>query len=335
VFTVVPLGLVQTADRVSEPLVWAAIGVFLLAVAAEWVSRRRSIEIHDRHPAILLGGLAWGLFGLFWLTMVPYFYFENHSPIEAVMSLAALPACLYTGYLLLNGRTSLLILTRAVTFMGLFYLPVMLIDPVRIWLIEVVAGQTLWGMELLGYSPEVVQGDPQYHGRAVNYFDFEPITGHGYSTYIVLSCTGIGSITIFGGLVTAVTAPLRRKVAAFVAAAGIIWILNIARNVFVGLASPLGWFDYGIFHSITALMVGESVRTSFFVSHTLISQSLSIVALLGITMLVLRILPEITTVLDEVLFVLTGTEYDLAETLDIESVQAGRGDPVRTDGGDA
>jgi len=332
---VVPLGLVQTADRVSEPLVWAAIGVFLLAVAAEWVSRRRSIEIHDRHPAILLGGLAWGLFGLFWLAMVPYFYFENHSPIEAVMSLAALPACLYTGYLLYDGRTSLLVLTRAVSFMGLLYLPVMLIDPVRIWLIELVAGQTLWGMELLGYRPELVQGDPSRHGEAVNYFDFEAITGSSYSTYIILSCTGIGSITIFGGLVTAVTAPLKRKIAAFVTATGIIWLLNIARNIFVGVAAPLGWFEYGVFHSITAVLVGESVRTSFFISHTLISQSLSIVALLGITMVVLRILPEITTVLDEVLFVLTGTEYDLAETLDLEHGGVEAGDPVRTDGGES
>jgi archaeosortase A (PGF-CTERM-specific) len=326
--------IVEVANRISEPLVWVAIGIFLLAAIAESTARYRGTEMHARHPAVLLGGIAWVLFGVFWIAKAPHFWFNVHSPIETVLSIIALPACMYTGYLLVGGRTSLLVLTRAVAFMGLIYLPMILVDPIRIWLIELVAGQTLWGMELLGYSPNLVQGDPAYHGPAVNYFDFEPITGETYSTYIVLACTGIGSIAIFGGLIAAVAAPLRRKVAAFAASTGIIWVLNIARNIFVGLAAPLAWFDYGPFHAITnVLAAGEN--TSFFISHTLISQTLSVVALLGITVIVLKILPEITTALEEALFVLTGTEYDLADALDVQPVRPEAGQPVRTDGGDS
>lgn len=329
--------IVDVANRISEPLVWVAIATFLMAALAESVSRYRGTDIHARHPAVLFGGVAWVVFGLFWIAMAPHFFFKVHSPIETLLSVIALPACLYTGYLLVSGRTSLLVLTRAVAFMTLIYAPMMLVDPIRIWLIELVADQTLWGMELLGYYPELIQGDPARHGSAINFFDFPDSRvpdSEEHNTYIVLACTGIGSIAIFGGLIAAVTAPLKRKAGAIVAATGIIWVLNIARNIFVGLSSPLRWFDYGIFHAITAqLAAGE--HTSFFIAHTLISQTLSVVALLAITMIVLKLLPEVTTVLEEVLFVLTGTEYDLADALDVQPVSADAGQPVRTDGGDS
>jgi len=56
-------------------------------------------------------------------------------------------------------------------------------------------------------------------------------------------------------------------------------------------------------------------RTSYIVAHNFIAQSLSIVALLGITYLVVRLLPEVFEPLEEVLYILTGTEYDLADAL--------------------
>lgn len=303
----VPL-LVGSFDP-TEHFVWIAIGAFLLASALDVSGNRRY--------ARYVGSAAWVLFGLFWLAMFPYFYYDVQSPIEAVLSLAGLPLCGYTGYLLYNGRDSLLTLTRAVGMMGVIYLPFTTIAPLRTWLIETVAIQSHMGMELVGYSPGLEEGSNGLQSR----FAFE-----GYSTYIVLACTGIGAISIFGGLIAAVRAPLVRKVQAFVLAVGIIWVLNLARNVFVGLAAPLGWFDYGVFHTITAVLAGEGMRTSFFVSHHLISQTLSVVALVGITLLVVRVLPELFDVLDELLFILTGDEYDLRSEFGGES--------IRTDGGD-
>ncbi|MFC7210367.1 archaeosortase A [Natronoarchaeum sp. GCM10025321] len=293
----------------TDHFVWVAIGAFLLTAALDAAGNRKQ--------ARYVGTGAWVLFGVFWLTMVPHFYYEAQSPLETILSIAGLPLSVYAGYLLYGGRDSLLMLTRAVGLMGLIYLPFTTIDPLRIWLIETVAIQSHMGMELLGYSPGLEEGS----NGLVSRFAFE-----GYSTYIVLACTGIGSISIFGGLIASVRAPLARKVKAFALAVGVIWILNLARNVFVGLASPLAWFDYPILESITVLFAGESMRTSFFVSHHMISQTLSIVALVGITLLVVRVLPELFDVLDELLFVLTGDEYDLRAELGV--------DTVRTDGGD-
>nr|WP_254663413.1 hypothetical protein [Haladaptatus sp. W1] len=54
-------------------------------------------------------------------------------------------------------------------------------------------------------------------------FIFTDSTGHEYYTYLVLACTGIGSMSIFGGLIAAVRAPLRRKLRGFTLAIVIIW----------------------------------------------------------------------------------------------------------------
>lgn len=298
----------DTIHAISDPLIWISIGAFLVAVIGDFTGKRRF--------AVAVATGAWLLFATFWFSMVPYFYLEAQSPLQSVLSLAAVPLCVYTGYLLFSGRESLLLLSRAVGFMGVLYFPFAMYEPATRLLIEIVAVQSHLGMELVGDSPGLEAGANDYESR----FAFD-----GYSTYIVLACTGIGSISIFGGLIASVRAPLRRKFAAFVLATGVIWILNLARNVFIGLAAPLGWFDYPILESVTVLLAGESMRTSFFVSHHLISQSLSVVALLGIALLVVRLIPEVNSVFEEVLFVATGSEYDL------ERAFGGRG--VRTDGG--
>lgn len=299
--------VVELLDTVSMPLVWLAIALFLTGTALEFAGRRLL--------AVPTSAAGWVVFGAFWVAMFPHFYLEVRSPLQAILSLAALPLSLYVAYLLIGGRDSLLILSRSVALMGLIYLPVTTIDPARAWLIETVTVHSHFGMELVGYSPGITEGPEGYQSM----FAFD-----GYTTYIVLACTGLGAISIFGGLIAAVRAPLRRKLLAFGLATGVIYVLNLVRNVFVGLAAPLGWFDYPVFEWLTVTLAGEGMRTSFFISHHVISQTLSIVALIGITLLVVRVLPEIVEPLEEVLFVLTGTEYDLDEAI---------GQPVRTDGG--
>ncbi|MDS0473961.1 archaeosortase A [Natrinema sp. 1APR25-10V2] len=299
----------------SDSIIWIAIAAFVVAMALEWSG---NVDL-----ARYVAAGAWVVFGVFWLTMVPHYYLEVKSPIETMLTLAALPLCAYTGYLLVQGRESLLLLSKAVAFMGLIYLPVETIPFVKTWLIETTAAQTHFGMELFGHSPGIEEGANGYQSR----FAFDPDeTVTGRTTYIVVSCTGIGSMAIFGGLIAAVKAPLKRKGAAFALAISVIWFLNLVRNVFIGLASPWGWFQQDIFvYIVTEYMGAPANRTSYLVSHNFIAQSLSIVALLGITYLVLRILPEVVEPLEDVLYILTGSEYDLADAL---------GQEVRADGGE-
>ncbi|MDF9745423.1 archaeosortase A [Natrinema salsiterrestre] len=308
--TAVSIGSIPLGDV----LAWTAIAAFVVAMVLEW------LDAPD--PARYLAAAAWVVFGVFWLTMVPHYYLEVKSPIQTLLTLAALPLCVYAGYLLLQGRESLLLLSKAIAFMGLIYLPAETIPFVKTWLIETTARQTHFGMELMGHSPGIEEGSNGYQSR----FAFDPdVTVTGRTTYIIMSCTGIGSMAIFGGLIASVTASLKRKVTAFAIAVGVIWFLNLVRNVFIGIASPWGWFQQDILvHIATEFMGAPADRTSYIVAHNFIAQSLSIVALLGITYLVVRILPEVLDPLEEVLFILTGTEYDLSDAL---------GEEMRADGG--
>lgn len=298
----------------SDALAWIAIGAFVTAMVLEW------LDVVD--PARYLAAGAWVVFGVFWITLTPHYYLEVKSPIETLLTVAALPLCIYTGYLLFRGRESLLLLSKAVAIMGVIYLPAETIPVVRTWLIETTAAQTHFGMELLGHSPGIETGLNGYQSR----FAFDPDeTVTGRTTYIIMSCTGIGSMAIFGGLIAAVKAPIKRKVAPFVLSIGVIWFLNLVRNVFIGLASPWGWFQQDIFvYVATEFMGAPADRTSYLVAHNFIAQSLSIVALLGITYLVVRLLPEVLEPLEDVLYILTGTEYDLSDAL---------GQEMRADGG--
>ncbi|TYT60710.1 archaeosortase A [Natrialba swarupiae] len=300
---------------VTDALAWIAIGAFFLAVVLQWRG--------ESDAARVLAAAAWLVFGVFWLTMVPYYYYDAQSPLQTVLSLAALPLCVYTGYLLYGGRQSLLLLSKAVAIMGLIYLPAETIPFVRQWLIETTAAQTHTGMELLGHSPGINEGANGYYSR----FDFDPDeTVTGRTTYIVLACTGIGSMAIFAGLIAAVKAPLRRKLTGIALAVGIIWLLNLVRNVFIGLASPWGWFQQEWLVSfMTTYMGAQPERVSFLVAHNYIAQTLSVVALVAITYLVVRIVPEVLEPLEDILYVLTGNEYDLFEALGKEEVRADGG----------
>ena len=293
-------------------LAWVVIGLFL----AGWL-----LEDRRRELARTVASLGWGAFGVFWLALFPQFAFGMRSPIEGALSLLAVPASIYAGYLLYSGRDSLFVLSRAVGAMGLIYLPFETIFVLRQFLVETVTRQVELGIYALGYHPEVTAG-PNHGFRSAFVFSGD---GGTFKTFIVLACTGIGSISIFGGLIAAVKAPLRRRLAALGVAVSIIWVLNIARNVFIAVAFGDQWFQFYVDPLVGLLGYEQAGLVSFFIADRVIAQSLSVFALVGITWLVVRIVPELLVVVEDALFVVTGREYDLEGAF-------GR-TPTATDGG--
>lgn len=293
-------------------LAWVVIGLFL----AGWLLEDRRKEL-----ARTVASVGWGAFGLFWLVLIPQFAFEMRSFIEGALSVLAVPACFYAGYLLYSGRDSLFVLSRAVGAMGIVYLPFESIYFLRQFLVETVTHQVEWVIYAMGYSPAVQIGPNDFRSA----FLFTDPDGGRYRTFIVLACTGIGSISIFGGLIAAVRAPLRRRLTALVAAVSIIWVLNVARNVFIAVAFGNQWFQWWVGPITNLLGYDHPGLVSFFIADRVIAQSLSVVALVGITLLVVRIVPELLVVVEDALFVVTGNEYDL------EGAFGER--PAATDGG--
>ena len=100
---------------VTDALAWVVVAVFLSGVVADWSGRR---ELARR---LTVG--AWVGFSVFWLLLIHQFALVHRSIIQTVLVVVAVPMCLYVAWTLLQGRDSLLVLSRAVALMGLIYLP--------------------------------------------------------------------------------------------------------------------------------------------------------------------------------------------------------------------
>jgi len=307
--------------RFSDPLAWAVVGVFL-AVAV--------VERQARDRARPLAVFAWLLFGLFWLSTVYHFTVVQKSAVEGLATLLAVPACVSVAVSLARGRDSLFVLSRSVAVAGVLFLPVQAVGAIRRPLVESVTVEAVAVVRLLGLTPEVVSGltydgvriaakQYPYRSTLVFFQDGAPLT-----LTVNTACTGIGSIAIFGGLVAAVDAPLDRKLRALAVSVPIIYVLNLARVVFIAVA--FGSQRLHVFPDVvsTLFAVDSEVLVSYYVADRVIAQSASVVVLVGITWLVVARLPELLEVVEDALYVLTRREYDLHGLV---------GPDVRTDGG--
>jgi archaeosortase A (PGF-CTERM-specific) len=307
----------------SDVLAWVVVAAFAVGAVA-W-RRRRSLG-----RAVLTA--AWGLFGIFWLQLVPHFAFVQKSFVEGIGALVAVPLCWYAGYLLYDGRDSLSTLSESVAWMGAIYLPFETIPAVtvagatlpspRSVLIGAVTTQTEWLVRALGYDPALVTGDTGLQ----NTFQFVTADGHTILLSVVLACTGLGSIALFAGLIAAVDAPLRRKLGALAVSASVIYALNLVRTTFITIVYGKQYMQW--FTDEVMLLFGDPdpYRVSFYLSDRVLAQSLSVVALVGVTYAVLRILPELVGVVEDILYVVTRQDHDLANALSIR-------DRYATDGG--
>ncbi len=289
---------------VTDVLAWIVIGVFLAGAVADWRGYR------EWSRRVCAG--AWGLFAVFWFLLIQHFAFVHRSYVETALVLIAVPACLYVGWRLYRGRESLLLVSRGVALMGVIYLPFMMSAWAQRFLIEVVAQQTYFVIDALGFSRiELVEGEGELGGTLMNTFAND--VAEVRDTRVVFACTGIESMAMFGGLIAAVRAPLRRKTIGVGVAVGVIWVLNIARNAFIAMANAGQWFAVTWLEGpvMTAFGLSDPTRVSFFVADRVISQSLAIVALIAVAWLVTRWVPEVLAIAEELLYLLTGDDIQL------------------------
>lgn len=299
----------------TDAAAWVVVALFGVGALLEAGDRR------ERARQVTV--VAWVAFAAFWAMLVPHFAFEQRSIVEGVLSVAAVPASLYTGREVYRGRDSLLTLSRAVAVMGIIYLPATTVEAVRQPLVLMTTGHTEWLINLSGHEPRIVEGHTLGYQNA---FWWPPaIEGTPASvTEVVLACTGLGSISIFAGLVAALDAPVRRKVAALAVVVPVIYGLNVVRVAFIAMAHGLKWFR-GQQWVLVLFGSSDPNKVSYFVADRVIAQSLSVVVLVALALVMVRLIPEIVVVFEDVLYLATGEEYDLRDAVGAE---------VRADGGD-
>jgi len=300
----------------SEPLMWVVLAAFLgSAVLLQF----------DREWARRVAVVGWIAFAAFWLVLVPHFTLTQKSIIEGVGSFAAVPLSVWAGYQLRHGRDSLFMLTRAVGLMGLVYAPFLTIEPLRQLIVESVTDQTAFLLSVVGFDPIVVDGftyngieitEKPYPYESTFWFagNTRPITYN-----ILLACTGMGSIAIFAGAILSVSAPWRRRLRALAMTVAVIYVLNLFRNVFIAVS--FGYQRMQLFPGLVMTIFGleDPQMVSYYVADRILAQTGSVVVLVGITYLLVRELPEITVLVEDLLFLATGNEYDLAAAFDAET----------------
>ncbi|MDV0446332.1 hypothetical protein MsAg5_01620 [Methanosarcinaceae archaeon Ag5] len=229
-------------------------------------------------------GATWVLFGVYWLSLIPHYYeISDYTNIVLVVLLFffCLLLAVFIGHAFkdknrekhpgdpksveIEKRVQLFFdVTKLVAIVCLIYMPFKMIEPVNTFLIDMVASNTTFLLNLFGY--DAIQTA------------YNTISYNGISVTIILACTAIESIAFFAGLTISVrTKNTKNKVLAFLLTVPVIYILNLFRNVFVVAAYGDMWFG----------------ANSFIIAHHYLAKAGSAVVLIVLAFVTLKLLPEV------------------------------------------
>ena len=313
----------------AGPVGWATLGLFAVAIALEAI---------DRDYARLAYVGAWLLFSVFAAMLIQPFFIHDQSVIRGIGAVLAVPLSVLTAKMFYQGRDSLFTLSRAIAIMGFIYVPFLVIEGLREPLILLVTDHTRWIMNLLGYNPPVVTelsdltaaeipagSDPdltrEIGAKPYPYENtFVFFNGDGTITMtILLDCTGIGSMAVILGLINAVAADWKRKLKASALAVGIIYAANLVRTTFITVFYGNQYAHFAPDLTMAAWGLDNSLRVSYIWADRIIAQSASVVAMVLIIWLMVKIIPEVMQPVEDILYLLTGDEYDLAGALNVDT----------------
>lgn len=270
---------------------WIALGFFILA------SILPSQYKQYRMP---IGGIGWFFFAVYW-ALEPLYYIKEGDISMVLLMLAVAFICLVIAHLMFDiylksgkgiandnpiDRQKTLITATTATAIGcLFYFPFAEIESLHRALISMVTSQTVWLSNMLGFP--------------VQRLDWNLIILEGYRVEIILACTAIESIALFFGIILGSKAELRRIFLALMASVPVIYILNLIRNSFVVGAYGYQWFGSG---PMVVNILGSEYflhdSASFYIGHHLIAKGGSGIALFFIAYAVLKLLPELLDLID-------------------------------------
>jgi archaeosortase A (PGF-CTERM-specific) len=247
---------------------WISLG--LLAVA--------SVLPRAYNPRFLFGGSGWVFLSIYWFSQPPS-YIEIQDYFNAFLVVVAATASLFIAYITFqainneeDGYEVLISLSKAASVGGLIYFLFADVDFLNVGIISLVTNQTVWVVEKLGYPVAQVAWNQLAVGGLL------PVE-------IILACTAIESIALFMGLISSATkATLSQKFKAFMISVPVIYSLNLLRTSFTASAYGLAWFG--------------TPDESFHITEHFIAKIGSLVALFVISYMILKMLPEVTDMID-------------------------------------
>jgi archaeosortase A (PGF-CTERM-specific) len=246
---------------------WIALG--LLAIA--------SILPKAYNSRFVFGGFGWIFLSIYWF-LQPSSYMGIQDYFNAFLVVAAAVVSLFIAYIIFQaidkkegGYEVFISLSRAASVGGFLYFLFAEVGSLNSRIISTVTDQAIWVIGKFGVPVEQVA----WNQLAVN----------GLPVEIILACTAIESIALFTGLISsAKETPFARKFRAFMVSVPVIYILNLMRVSFTASAYGLSWFG--------------TPDESFHISEHFITKAGSLLALLLISYMVLKTLPEVSDMID-------------------------------------
>ncbi|PWB56459.1 MAG: archaeosortase A [Candidatus Methanoperedenaceae archaeon] len=260
---------IKSGDIITLTL-WISLGFLVIA----------SFLPKSFNSRFIFGGSGWIFLAIYWSGQLGG-YIGLKDYVNIILVIAAVITSLFIAHITFQAKDNnkgdyevFISLSRAASISGLIYFLFAEVELLNRWIISTVAGQGAW---LIG------KFDFPVTNAAWNY-----IAVNGLVVEIILACTAIESIALFSGIISsAAGATMRRKVQAFMISVPVVYLLNIIRVSFTASAYGLSWFG--------------TPDESFHISEHFITKAGSLLALMLISYYVLKMLPEVSDMIDGVL----------------------------------
>lgn len=236
--------------------------------------------------------VGWLAFSAGCLSLVPYYLFTRQSVVEFGLAAGGVVFGLLVATHITRKHGTIDRITLMVVVAGLTFLAFNTVAVIQSALIQVVATQTVTVLELLGFTPTLVE---ETTGVLI-VFDSTPTP---VQTRLVTACTGIGSMAAFLALASVLDAPYKDRALVALAATGLIHLLNIARNAFIAGSYAGQWLH--VAPGLVETVFGSGGRlVSYYVADRVVSQFLSVVALGLMSYIVLAVVSETDEIESEI-----------------------------------
>ena len=250
-------------------ILWISLGLLVIA----------SLLPKSINSRFIFGGSGWVFLSIYWSMQLGR-YIELIDYVNIILVIAATAASLFIAHITFQAKNNnksgyevFISLSRAASVGGLIYFLFAEVEFLNTWIISAVTEQGIWLIEKFDFPVTNVA----WNQLAVN----------GLVVEIILACTAIESIALFSGIISSATgATVARKLQAFMISVPVVYLLNIIRVSFTASAYGLSWFG--------------TPDESFHISEHFITKAGSLLALLLISYMVLKTLPEVSDMIDGV-----------------------------------
>lgn len=210
------------------------------------------------------------------LSLVPYMLNESNRILQSIGLILISSLLLYVSIGVMKETFGVRYTSKLIAVTLTVFLSVYTVDFIQQYLITMTARDTVFLLSLTGFEAEIIQNEM---GTFINF----PSAEEPLKTRIITACTGIGTISVFVGLITSfkqLTA--RQKILLSFVVGCLIYSLNAFRNFFI--SASYGYQMLHIAPSVVEIIFGRGDEwVSYYIADRIISQigSLLFITYLG------------------------------------------------------